>query len=149
MIDEPDFVEQEFQEYIERKRIFRLQHFQESILEKFGFVRNAAMVKTAFSDEDPTFFIHSSGGMFVCLPNYYANYCTNRSRHTSSNSTSSVTTTTASSVAKSALKIKQNNFGRTYSSDVITDSFNVKPDSLFSPPNADSKIVNFFVYSLL
>jgi hypothetical protein len=71
--DESDFVEQEFQEFIERKRIARLQNFQEAILEKFGFVRNASVVKTLYSDDDPSFFIHSSGGMFVCLPNYYGN----------------------------------------------------------------------------
>jgi len=32
--EEADFIEQEFQEFIERKRIFRLQYFQEAILEK-------------------------------------------------------------------------------------------------------------------
>jgi hypothetical protein len=35
--EEADFVEQEFQEFIERKRIFRLQYFQEAILEKYYF----------------------------------------------------------------------------------------------------------------
>lgn len=55
-------------------------------MEKYGFVRNAAMLKTDYSEDDPSFFIHSSGGMFVCLPDYYTNYYTNRSRHTSSNS---------------------------------------------------------------
>jgi len=56
------------------------------------------------SDEDPTFFIHSSGGMFVNLPNYYTNYYTSRSRHTSSNSNSSVTTTTPNKSIKPMLK---------------------------------------------
>ena len=32
--EESEFIEQEFQEFIERKRIFRLQYFQEAILEK-------------------------------------------------------------------------------------------------------------------
>lgn len=32
--DDPEFIEHEFQEFIEHKRIFRLQYFQEAILEK-------------------------------------------------------------------------------------------------------------------
>lgn len=61
---------------------------------RFGFVRNAAITKTFLSDEDPLFFIHSSGGMFVYIPNYYNNYSI-RSRHTSANANamnSSITT---------------------------------------------------------
>ena len=41
--------------------------------------------------------------MFVCLPNYYANYYTSRSRHTSANSTSTVTKATISQLGKSML----------------------------------------------
>ncbi len=70
---------------------------------RFGFVRNSAIVKTLHSDDDSSFFIHSSGGMFVCLPNYYANYYTSRSRHTSANSTSTVTKATISQLGKSML----------------------------------------------
>ena len=53
--------EQDFQEFIERDRILRLQYFQEAILERFGFIRNAAITKQHNSDDDATFFIHSSG----------------------------------------------------------------------------------------
>ena len=70
---------------------------------RFGFVRNSAIVKTLHSDDDSSFFIHSSGGMFVCLPNYYANYYTSRSRHTSANSTCSVTKASVSQSGKSVL----------------------------------------------
>jgi hypothetical protein len=41
------------------------------------------MVKSLSSDDDSTFFLHSSGGMFVCIPNYYSDY-SSRSRHASS-----------------------------------------------------------------
>ena len=37
------------------------QDFQEAILERFGFIRNAAITKQHNSDDDATFFIHSSG----------------------------------------------------------------------------------------
>jgi hypothetical protein len=80
--DLQQLMEQDFQEFIERERILRLQYFQEAILEKFGFIRNAAITKQHNSDDDATFFIHSSGGMFVSIPNYYAHY-TGRSRHPS------------------------------------------------------------------
>lgn len=43
-----------------------------------------AITKTFLIDEDLFFFVHSSGGMFVYIPNYYNNYSI-RSRHTSSN----------------------------------------------------------------
>lgn len=58
---------EDFQEFLERERILRLQYLQEAILEKFGFIRNAAITKQHNSDEDSTFFIHCSGGIFVCL----------------------------------------------------------------------------------
>lgn len=74
LVEEGEFVEREFKDFVERERIMRLQYFQEAILEKFGFVRNSSVVKTLLSDDDQTFFIHSSGGMFVLVPNYYANY---------------------------------------------------------------------------
>ena len=83
--DKHMLIEQDFQEFIERERILRLQYFQEAILERFGFIRNAAITKedtTKKSEQDATFFIHSSGGMFVLIPNSYANY-TGRSRHSS------------------------------------------------------------------
>ena len=80
--DIQQLMEQDFQEFIERERILRLQYFQEAILERFGFIRNAAITKQHNSDDDATFFIHSSGGMFVSIPNYYAHY-TGRSRHPS------------------------------------------------------------------
>ncbi len=75
-------IEEEFQEFLEYKRIFYMQYFQEAILERFGFVRNAAITKQYNCDDDTTFFIHSSGGMFVMVPNYYGNL-TGRSRHPS------------------------------------------------------------------
>lgn len=78
-----ELLEQEFQEFLERERMLRLQYFQEAILERFGFVRNASIVKQLNSDEDPIFFIHNCGAMFVLIPNYYGNY-TARSRHASS-----------------------------------------------------------------
>ena len=83
-------------------------NFDLSFVLRFGFVRNAALFKSLYSDDDQMFFIHSSGGMFVCIPNYHAGYEQNRSRHTSSNSTNSVTTTT-SSILKSAFITKQIN----------------------------------------
>jgi hypothetical protein len=83
-----ELIEQEYQEFLERERMLRLQYFQEEILERFGFVRNASIVKQLNSDEDPTFFIHCSGAMFVLIPNYYGNY-TARSRHASSVSNNS------------------------------------------------------------
>lgn len=85
--DDPDFIRQEFLEFIEYERIIRLIFFQEAILEKFGFIRNAAAVKTLPSDDDQTFFIHASGGMFVLIPNYYNQY-SGRSRHSSANTNS-------------------------------------------------------------
>ena len=57
---------------------------------RFGFVRNTSMVKSLLNDEDSTFFLHSSGGMFVCIPNYYNNY-SSRSRHSSSANTTVIT----------------------------------------------------------
>ena len=85
--EEADFFIKEWYEFIESERIARLQYFQEAILEKFGFVRNASIVKNVGSDEDPVLFIHSSGGMFVCIPNYYNSFSI-RSRHTSANANS-------------------------------------------------------------
>ncbi|CAF0810999.1 unnamed protein product [Brachionus calyciflorus] len=82
--EDAEFIRQEFFDFVEYERIIRLIYFQEAILEKFGFIRNAAVVKNLFSDEDATFFIHASGGMFVYIPNYYNNY-SNRSRHPSAN----------------------------------------------------------------
>ncbi len=84
LLDKQQLIEQDFQEFIERERTLRLQYYQEAILERFGFVRNAAITKQHNSDDDATFFIHSSGGMFVLIPNYYATY-TGRSRHASQN----------------------------------------------------------------
>ena len=75
-------IENEFQEFLEHKRIFYLQHFQEAILERFGFIRNAAIIKNHCSDDDSVFFIHSTGGMFSQIPHYYSIYC-GRSRHPS------------------------------------------------------------------
>lgn len=82
--EDVEFIRQEFFDFVEYERIIRLIYFQEAILEKFGFIRNAAIVKNLFTDEDATFFIHASGGMFVHIPNYYNNY-SNRSRHPSAN----------------------------------------------------------------
>lgn len=79
-----DFIRTEIFDFVEYERIIRLISFQEAILEKFGFIRNSAVVKSVFTEEDHTFFIHASGGMFVQIPNYYNNY-SNRSRHPSSN----------------------------------------------------------------
>ena len=70
---------------------------------RFGFVKNAAVVKTLHSDDDPTFFIHCSGGMFVCLPNYYTNFNTSRSRHGSANSGHNFSTTATSMASKSTI----------------------------------------------
>ena len=75
-------IEVEFQEFLECERIFRMQFLQEAILERFGFLRNASIIKQMHSDEDLSFFIHSSGAAFVLIPNYYANYKA-RSRHPS------------------------------------------------------------------
>jgi hypothetical protein len=87
--DDAEFFKQELHEFIETERINYLQFFQEAILEKFGFVRNAAIVKTLDlkdpKDEDPVHFIHSTGGMFVQIPNYSSSYLSFRSRHTSAN----------------------------------------------------------------
>ena len=87
------------------------------------------MVKSLDSDDDPTFFIHSSGGMFVCLPNYYGNYYTSRSRHTSSNSTNSITTTTSSTVSKTLSRL--NDLERNRSID--TNKLN-EDNLILSPP---------------
>lgn len=83
-LTDTDFIRSEILDFVEYERIIRLISFQEAILEKFGFIRNSAVVKSVFSEEDHTFFIHASGGMFVQIPNYYNNY-SNRSRHPSSN----------------------------------------------------------------
>ena len=88
-----DFIKQELHEYIETERISFLQYFQEAILEKFGFIRNAAIVKT-FDPKDPrdeesVHFIHATGGMFVLIPNYSSSYLGIRSRHSSANTAAS------------------------------------------------------------
>ena len=84
-----DFIKQELHEYIETERISYLQYFQEAILEKFGFLRNAAIVKTFDpkdpKDEESVHFIHCTGGMFVLIPNYTSSYLGMRSRHSSAN----------------------------------------------------------------
>ena len=49
--DLQQLMEQDFQEFIERERILRLQYFQEAILEKFGFIRNAAITKQHNSEK--------------------------------------------------------------------------------------------------
>ena len=52
---------------------------------RYGFIRNAAILKNHNQEEDLPMFIHSSGGMFVSIQNHYNNYSM-RSRHASSNS---------------------------------------------------------------
>lgn len=98
---------------------------------RFGFVRNASVVKSLHSDEDPTFFIHSSGGMFLCLPNYYGNYSTSRSRHTSSNSNNSITTTTSSAVSKNLARLN----------DKLNDELIISPPTANLNNITDNKLI--------
>lgn len=120
-----------------------MQFFQEAILEKYGFVRNAAMLTIDYSVDDPSFFIHSSGGMFVQLPNYYTNYYTNRSRHTSSNSMggtshysshSTVTTANPAGLKTPMLNLKHQ-IVRTFSDDTnaTTPSTHNTSPSFYNP----------------
>ena len=76
-------IENELQEFLEYKRILYLQYFQEAILERFGFIRNAAIIKHYNSEDDTTFFIHSSGGMFCMIPNYYSTFSGRKKEQTS------------------------------------------------------------------
>ncbi len=63
-------------------------------MEKFGFLRNAAIVKTFDpkdpKDEESVHFIHCTGGMFVLIPNYTSSYLGIRSRHSSANTANSI-----------------------------------------------------------
>jgi hypothetical protein len=56
---------------------------------RFGFVRNAAVTKSHLtqSDEDQPFFVHSTGGMFCLIPNYYLKFISKNSNSTNQNDT--------------------------------------------------------------
>ena len=79
---------------------------------RFGFIRNTAIVWTKSTEEDPFMFIHSSGGMFVLVSDFLNNF-SSRSRHASSNKTtpikSSAQTPSANSLIKSSSLISTHN----------------------------------------
>lgn len=62
-------------------------------------MRNAAIVKTFDpkdpKDEESIHFIHSTGGMFVLIPNYSSSYLGIRSRHSSANTAAAATLSNA------------------------------------------------------
>jgi hypothetical protein len=115
-------------------------------------LRNASIVKTFDpkdpKDEESVHFIHSTGGMFVLIPNYSSSYLGIRSRHSSANTATKHQTTTTTNTNESNATMKSS-FENTINIETLTTTTSNKATSTLTPhsPSSPTKLKTINEYN--